>query len=254
MERIQNQSPIRSAIRHPRSAMTRRSFLAALGSGAAWIGGGAVVLAAEDDPRRPGQHRLEIGDADRDGVFYVPRSGTSDAALPLWVVLHGAGGTGQSAAYVFPLADEFGVLVLAPDSRDERTWDGVLRNWGPDVEFMAAAVNRMTSLFTIDRRRVTLAGFSDGASYALSLGISYGDQFSRIVAMSPGVMQPMAARGKPRIFISHGTSDAVMPIDETSRRFVPRLKALGYDVTYREYEGRHTVSPPIVREAFEWAR
>ena len=44
-----------------------------------------------------------------------------------------------------------------------------------------------------------------------------------------------------------------MPIDETSRRFVPRLKSLGYDVTYREYEGAHRPSPPIVREAFQWA-
>jgi hypothetical protein len=43
-----------------------------------------------------------------------------------------------------------------------------------------------------------------------------------------------------------------MPIDVTSRRFVPRLKNLGYDVTYREYEGRHGVTQPIVREAFEW--
>ena len=232
--------------------MTRRSFLGAAASATAWISGGARGLAISDDPRRPGQHRLEIGDADRDGIFYLPRM-TSAAALPLWVVLHGAGGTGQSAGYVFSLADEFGVLVLAPDSRDERTWDGVLRNWGPDVEFIAAAVDRMTRRFNIDRSRVTLAGFSDGASYALSLGISYGDEFSRIVAMSPGVMQPMAARGKPKIFISHGTADAVMPIDDTSRRFVPRLKALGYDVTYREYEGRHTVSAPVVHEAFEWA-
>jgi hypothetical protein len=30
-----------------------------------------------------------------------------------------------------------------------------------------------------------------------------------------------------------------MPIDETSRKFAPRLRALGYDVTYREFDGRH---------------
>jgi len=232
---------------------SRRSFLAALGSSAMWIAAGGRRAAA-DDPLRPGQHRLELGDADRDGLYYVPRDYKAEVAMPLWVVLHGAGGSAQSAAYVFSLADEFGVLVLAPDSRDERTWDGVLRSWGPDVEFIAAAVNRMATLFRVDRQRMTVAGFSDGASYALSFGISYGDEFSRIVAMSPGVMQPIAARGKPRIFISHGTGDAVMPIDETSRKFVPRLKALGYDVTYREYDGRHTVSAPIVREAFEWAR
>ena len=234
--------------------MTRRTFVTALGASATWIGESrGRSLADNDDPVRPGQHRLELGESDRDGLFYVPRDYKSDVALPLWVVLHGAGGTAQSAAYVFPLADEFGALIMAPDSRDERTWDGVLRNWGPDVEFIASAVNRMRTVFNVDRQRLTVAGFSDGASYALSLGISYGDEFSRIVAMSPGVMQPMAARGKPNIFISHGTGDAVMPIDETSRKFVPRLKALGYAVTYREYEGRHTVSAPIVREAFEWA-
>ncbi len=65
-------------------------------------------------------------------------------------------------------------------------------------------------------------------------------------------MTPAEVHGKPRIFISHGLSDPIMPIDVTSRRFVPRLKGLGYDVTYREYEGRHGVTPAIVREAFEW--
>jgi phospholipase/carboxylesterase len=232
--------------------MTRRSFVAVLGT--AWtVAAHGRGGPAADDPVEPGQHRLEIGDADRDGLFYVPRGYKPGVALPLWVVLHGAGGTGRSAAYAFPFADEFGVLVVAPDSRDDRTWDGVLRNWGPDVEFIAAAVDRVTRVCSVDRQRMTVAGFSDGASYALSLGITYGDQFSRIVAMSPGVMQPMAARGKPKVFVSHGTADAVMPIDATSRTIVPRLKTLGYDVTYREYDGRHTVSPPIVREAFEWA-
>ena len=43
-----------------------------------------------------------------------------------------------------------------------------------------------------------------------------------------------------------------MPIGVTSRQFVPRLKKLGYDVTYREYEGRHGVPPAVVREGFTW--
>ena len=96
------------------------------------------------------------------------------------------------------------------------------------------------------------AGFSDGASYALSFGIGAGDVFSHVAAFSPGLMRPRDARGKPRIFISHGTSDPVMPIDETSHRFVPALRKLGYDVTFREYDGRHNVPEPVVREAFTW--
>jgi len=231
--------------------VTRRNFLAALGAAGAY-----TSVKAQEDARKeivPGQHALKLAEGDRDGIYYIPRTYKEGVRTPLWLHLHGAGGTSQSAQSVFALADEFGVIILAPDSRDEFTWDGVLRNWGPDVEFIAKAVNHVTGMFTVDSTHLAVAGFSDGASYALSLGISYGNNFSHIVSMSPGVMQPMAARGKPKIFISHGTRDQVMPIDETSRRFVPRLKSLGYDVTYREYDGTHRPSAPIVREAFEWA-
>ena len=231
--------------------MTRREFLAAAAVapiGARWPGRNSDTTVTT-----PGRHALNLGDEpDRDGVFYVPKNYKTDGATPLLVMLHGAGNTSASTAYAFPLADEFGVLLLAPDSRDDRTWDGVLRNWGPDLEFIASAMRQGYERYNIDRKRIGVAGFSDGASYALSLGISYGDQFAKIISMSPGVMQPIEARGKPKIFISHGTADQVMPIDDTSRKFVPKLKSLGYDVTYREYDGRHAPSAPIVREAFEW--
>ena len=231
--------------------VTRRGFLAVLGAASAAVSLGAQEAASKD--AAPGPHKLKLAEGDRDGLYYVPLRYKEDAGTPLWVTLHGAGGSAQSAPSMFALADEFGVILLAPDSRDERTWDGVLQNWGPDVDFIASAIGHVSRLCRVDRARVTVSGFSDGASYSLSLGISYGDVFSRIVSMSPGVMQPIAARGKPKIFISHGISDPVMPIDITSRRFVPRLKNLGYDVTYREYEGTHRPSPPIVREAFQWA-
>jgi phospholipase/carboxylesterase len=232
-------------------AITRREFLAALA--AVPLG---TPLARQEPPagdNAAGRHPLNLGDTpDRDGFLYIPKDYKPAVAAPLLVLLHGAGNTSLSTAYAFPLADEFGVILLAPDSRDDRTWDGVLRNWGPDVEFIAKAMRVASERYHIDRQHVGVGGFSDGASYALSLGISYGDEFGRIISMSPGVMQPIDARGKPKIFISHGTADQVMPIDETSLRFVPRLKALGYDVTYREYEGRHAPSAPIVREAFQW--
>src|SRR3954471_820961 len=133
---------------------------------------------------------LKLGD-DRDGFVYVPNGyAEQSGALPLLVMLHGAGSTALSVQYALPLADEFGFIVLAPDSRDERTWDGVLRSWGPDVEFIGAALQQTISRYSVDRGRLGVGGFSDGASYALSFGISYGNEFTRVIAMSPGVMQP----------------------------------------------------------------
>ena len=228
--------------------MNRRAFLA----GAATLAAFPRIAGAQSTEITPGQHDLKLGEADRDGQLYIPRGYKPDTPAPLMVMLHGAGNTGRGVAYTFPLADEFGVVVLAPDSRDEATWDMLLTGYGPDVEFIGAALKHTFSRCNIDRKRTALAGHSDGASYSLSLGLGTGETFGHVMAFSPGVMKPAEVHGKPRIFISHGLSDPIMPIDVTSRRFVPRLKNLGYDVTYREYQGRHGVTPAIVREAFEW--
>jgi phospholipase/carboxylesterase len=201
-------------------------------------------------PLVPGRYELKL-DRSRDGTLYVPAGYKAGVAMPLIVWLHGAGGSGQVSANLAAMADEFGYLVLAPDSR-EWTWDAILGQFGPDVEFIRAALDSTFKRCRVDQTRITLAGFSDGASYALSLGISSGDVFRHVYAGSPGVMQPIEVHGKPPIFISHGRQDQTMPIDDTSRKFVPRLKALGYDVTYREYEGRHQLPAPILREVFEW--
>ena len=151
----------------------------------------------------------------------------------------------------FPLADEFGVLILAPSSR-AWTWDGVLDEWGPDLEFIAAAVEYSLSNYAVDFERVGMAGLSDGASYTLSLGLGNGDVFGSLMAFSPGVMTPLEVSGKPRIFISHGTADRVMPIDDTGRKFAISLRNSDYDVTFREFDGGHGTPTEILREAFEW--
>ena len=223
----------------------RRAFLAGL------TGTLAYAAAPPDVGLTNGEHQLGLGDA-RDGLLYVPRGYTPGVACPLAVLLHGAGGNALSARARFPLADEFGFAILAPDSRDERTWDELLGAFGPDEEFIGAAIRHTFSTLLIDSKKVALAGVSDGASYALSLGIGNGDVFTHLIGFSPAFVLPSRVRGKPRIFISHGTQDQVMPIETTGRDVVRRLKALGYDVTYREFKGGHTVPDPISREAFEW--
>ena len=248
---------------HRTMSATRRRFLASAAGAMCsllCLASSARVSAGQDpEPARPaapagplvpGHYELKL-DKSRDGMLYVPAGYKAGVAMPLIVWLHGAGGSGQVSANLASMADEFGYLVLAPDSR-EWTWDAMLGQFGPDVEFIREALDSTFKRCRVDPQRITLAGFSDGASYALSLGISFGDVFRHVYAGSPGVMQPIEVNGKPPIFISHGLQDQTMPIDETSRKFVPRLKALGYDVTYREYEGRHQLPAPILREVFEW--
>ena len=65
-------------------------------------------------------------------------------------------------------------------------------------------------------------------------------------------MESAAQRAAPRIYVSHGVHDTVLPIDRCSRRVVPELRRADYDVLYHEFDGPHTIPPDITREALGW--
>jgi predicted esterase len=196
-----------------------------------------------------GTHPLGVASR-RDALLHVPLTPPPGGAPTLVVSLHGAGGDAEAGlALLRPLAEERGLLVAAPASRGS-TWDAVRGGYGPDVELVDRALATVFAAFAVDR--VAVAGFSDGASYALGLGLANGDLFRDVLAFSPGFVPPGAPRrGRPRIFVSHGDDDRVLPIERTSRQIVPALRDDGYDVTFREFSGPHTVPPEIAREAVE---
>lgn len=235
--------------------MNRRTFLGLGTLGAAgWLHGarrGRLAAQAAQDDVPYGESRLGLSDTFRDGTLYVPKAYKPGVQMPLLMMLHGYSGNGQSVRYTFPLAEEFGVIVIAPESRD-LTWGQSAPGFDPDVRYIAAASRYVVETLDVDPTHVALGGHSDGAGYALSMGLAYGNSFNYLMVFSGGLMIPFRKQGKPHIFLAHGTNDVQMPIDRTARRFVPELQAEGYDVTYREYEGGHGVPVGVVREAFEW--
>ena len=199
-----------------------------------------------------GLQPLALGAA-RDSYLYVPVGYRAERPVPLVLLLHGAGGHArQGLDLLRSLADAAGIILLAPASRDQ-TWDLLVgRRYGPDAAVIDRALEQTFSRYAIDPARLAIGGFSDGASYALSLGITNGDLFTHVLAFSPGFVAPAGQTGAPRIFVSHGTRDGVLPIDRCSRRIVPELRQGGYEVTYREFDGGHEISPEIAVEAVGW--
>jgi phospholipase/carboxylesterase len=181
----------------------------------------------------PGVHTVGA-----DGLLLVPRTAQS-VTMPLIVILHGAGGdANQALRYLDSYTDDLGSLLLAVKSHGG-TWDAIRGGFGTDV----AALDEVFDRLQVDGERVAIAGFSDGATYALSLGIINGDLFTEIIAFSPGFIISSARKplGAPRIFVSHGAEDPVLPISQTSRQLIPLLRKAGYEVDYREFNGGHTI-------------
>ena len=202
------------------------------------------------DPIEAGLYELELGD-ERDGILYVPEG---DGARPLLLVLHGATmNAKQMLRPILAAADEAEVILLVPDSRSQ-TWDVLVGGYGPDVEFIDTALAATFAQCKIDPAKIAIGGVSDGASYALSLGVANGDLFSSIVAFSPGFIAPPGVVGQPRVFVSHGTQDRILPIDVCGRPIVAGLRGADYDVEYVEFDGGHEMPEGIVRAAFKWLR
>ncbi|HVL17165.1 MAG TPA: hypothetical protein VM387_04190, partial [Gemmatimonadales bacterium] len=128
----------------------------------------------------------------------------------------------------------------------------VLGGFGPDVEFVDRALEEVFRRQNVDPARVAVGGFSDGASYALTLGLANGDLFSRVVAFSPGFVADVVRRGSPRFFVSHGTRDTILPIETCGRRIAREFRGLGYGVRFLEFDGGHAVPPDVAEAAMDW--
>lgn len=220
-------------------------------------GAGALLLA----PAAQASEVLRLGGG---ALAYRPASAT--ARTPLLILLHGAGhGPDEMIGRFRALADAHGIVLLGPKSTGP-TWDliGAVRarpaepegrvrqarpRLGGDQARIDAALALLARIVATDPARTGLAGFSDGASAALCLGPLRPDLYRAILAFSPGlVMLPPNARGGQPVFVSHGRQDHVLGYDYTVRAIVPELRRHRHAVTFRPFDGDHTIPNDVAAE------
>ena len=248
---------------------SRREFLAVMAAGSAAVlgcttqgpdsapsGGSARLTARPTTPSTtvaPGKW-LFNPDNSNDGNLVVPSGYDPAHPAPLVVALKGAGVLPEGPVQLLgPSAESRGFLLLSPGTRG-LTWDVITSRFSYDVTFIDSMLKWTFDRCAVDPARIILQGFSDGATYALGLGLANGDLFTRIVANSgsyiPGSDSPPV--GKPLFFVSHGKQDQVLPIDGASRDFVPALRKRGYTVDYTEFDGGHAIPPAILTQTVDW--
>ena len=132
-----------------------------------------------------GLEQLRV-DGGTGGLLYVPAGVRPERPAPLVLLLHGAGATAQHGLnLLIGQANDAGPVLLALNSQGE-TWDLLLGGYGPDVARMDQALAETLQRLPVDPACLAIGGFSDGASYAVSLGLTNGDLFSHVLAFSPG--------------------------------------------------------------------
>jgi len=212
---------------------------------------------AADERRDPGRPvTVERGGC---RAYVLPPPGVEPArSLPLVIVLHGAGR--QDELLVRACADEparrralFVVLrSFAP------TWDLIAGGDGEDLAFLGWLLGWIEARWPVDPARRALLGYSDGASWALSVGLSNPRLFAAVMCWAAGFVAVDTANvapddPKPRILLEHGTQDPLFPFERVAMPMREALERAGFDVTFRVDEGGiHWPSPAFQPAALDW--
>ena len=135
-------------------------------------------------------------------------------AYPLVVVLHGAGR--QDEMIVKGLqAERTEAIFVVPRSLG-MTWDLIEGTDAPDLRFLDGVLHSLYRRYRIDPAKRALAGYSDGASYALAIGLSNPRTFAAVMAWAAGFLAIDTPNlkpddPKPRVFLEYGTHDQLFP-------------------------------------------
>ena len=162
---------------------------------------------------------------------------------------------------MIPEARQCACLLLAIASRGT-TWDLVTATravrgregparldslFGDDAGRVERALSSLLASPIVDRRRIVLIGFSDGASYALSLALANPQLVRGAVAIAPGFhLEPGAIDPSQRLFIAHSPEDRVLSFESSRDRIAGSLRNAGFDPAFHAYRGGHVFDPAVV--------
>jgi phospholipase/carboxylesterase len=196
------------------------------------------------------------------------------------IVLHGLGADGSDFV---PVAEELDLQAVGPvryvlphaPTRPVTINGGyVMRAWydilGTDLarredeEGLRQSLASVEALITRERERgvkasrIVLMGFSQGCAMVLLAGLRHGERLAGLVGLSgylplaaTTAAERNAANNDVPIFLAHGRSDTVIPIDRAlASRDV--LVALGYQVEWHEYPMQHSVCAQEIVDLNRW--
>lgn len=107
--------------------------------------------------------------------------------LPLLVLLHGEAENSSSISDIWKTVAQKHNLVIAAPQGQYLIGEGHYQ-WGSRLEAQDAvlkAIDQAKEKYPIDQEKIYLMGFSQGASYSLTIGLSNPERFAGIIAISP---------------------------------------------------------------------
>ena len=210
--------------------------------------GNPFGLAKADTPTA-----VELGTFQRDPsghsphTLFVPVHYEPNYAYPLVVWLHGSGDSERQLQRIMPLVSLRNYLAVGPRAtsvcrppRSGFAW----RQDGGDIDRAETAVfqciDQVRDRFNVAAQRIFVAGYADGGTMALRLGLRYPDLFAGALSLGgafPAGHAPLARLGSVRrlpLFIASGRDSKKYSIEDCCEE-LRLFHTAGLSVTLRQY-------------------
>ncbi len=177
----------------------------------------------------PGLHSLSLPRADEPAIRYaisIPRNYSPSKPVPLILALHFGVGGGDAAGagrdvvqiLIGPALGELGAIIVAPDS--------VRGDWSsPENEkAVNALLDMVLARYSIDKKKVVVAGFSMGGAGSWHFAEKFPERFSAAIPVAG--RPPASASGwRLPVLAIHSHDDQVVPFGPTEARIAELQKA-----------------------------
>jgi polyhydroxybutyrate depolymerase len=193
---------------------------------------GIVALSACDDSSStadtPSSATMVASDAGRPFTLYTPSSYRDDAPMPLVILLHGLGQSGELVEEYFqlrPLADLQGFLYTHPDGTahpaGDRFWDATdaccgLGSTADDVAYLTSIIDEVSETRNVDSSRIYVMGHSNGGFMSYRMACDAAERIAAIASVA-GATWADVSKCNPSEPVSvlhvHGTADVAIAYD-----------------------------------------
>ena len=208
----------------------------------------AVVIVRNSAPKDPQEYRHT---QPMEYYLYVPKAYSADEEWPLFVGIHGSGGTGLDCWNLWQgYAEKEGYILLCPTIPGDAS--GFRQDVGETTVW--SAIGEVKKEYRI-KQRMFFSGFSAGAFFIQGFTYHYPQYVSGLSILSAAVyLDPsMFAELVPMVIVigDQDHPDAV----QTSQMFAQGLQQYGFDAEYTRMPGvGHAVTKEGVQQTIELFR
>lgn len=174
------------------------------------------------DKKGDTNYTLELQGQKREVTVHVPPDYDGKNPLPMVVMLHGFMQDKDDIASMSEFkekADKEGFIAVFPNATgwvgDHLRWWNVGKNQlyrSDDVDFMRQLTEVIPAKLSVDRDRIYLVGFSNGAMMAQEAAAKLNDRIAAVASVSGGMLRKQdKPTGDMNALLIHGSMDDVIP-------------------------------------------